>query len=303
MFGITFNYPVIGLTFSRNKVFAATGRKKVWKKTAEYIQSFPQECKEVTGTESHSWKPLCSCLESVIDDIGGGKNATLKIALPSPLVTMVIIRVDERPKNKTEAEIMIGRRIANLTGSSGKNCQIQSQYLVGEMNSHRLLGIAVEESLCASIETVEHKTNSVLTYMDSSASVRWNTLPGSVRSKAGVLVDIYDDYWLLLVWDDGNVPIFTKSKWRNTKTTQSDEPMSVCSEIYRTLVAWSEEEDGLVIEQFYLDASTIERSGFSIALETVTGIRPAALPDEGEGNSYVETSLDEMLVRKLVCAQ
>jgi hypothetical protein len=261
------SYPVVGISFSRHRVVAVSVRRS-WRCCVyeDYLQHDVENLLDPEG----DYSILAAALSHAVRQLAVAPSAVLRVALPGPLVQTTVLRVEERPKSRREAEALITWHVARQTGA-GKPRHVAAHCISRAIGDHRLYGIAVDESLYRCIEEALAAERCALEVVDAATTCRWNSLPEVVRGRPGVLVDIQDAYWSLMMWGKMRHPLLVKSGWR-TPGGGAAEADRMAREVFRLLASAGQEGGGGQAEGFFLLARPEEAGIAGDALLQTAGI-------------------------------
>lgn len=305
MLGTLLRQPIIGITFTRNALYAANAVRNLRGTQVEQIRMLPWPNLHDRG-ENNDWVNLTEALRHFLGKIAI-KNAQLRVALPMPLAPMYTVNTPERPKNLREAEAMIRLHAASVSGT-GQPLRAAVHVNGRRGTAHRLVGVVAEESLCRAIESIAARFPVAVTLIDTAVSVRNNQpLTAAAQGGAGAVIDVLDDYWILTVRDETGWPVLVKSKWRGCEHTSGSDAPAIAHDVLRLLTAYAEEEEGQSVSQCALLAELHEMDAFREALTHALGMTPTLVQAERvptvNHTAGVIPSSSEVLAGKIACAR
>jgi hypothetical protein len=260
------SYPLVGISFSRHRVVAVRVRRS-WR-SCVYEDHLQHDVENLLDPES-GYSILAAALSHAVRQLAV-PGAVLRVALPGPLVQTTVLRVEERPKSRSEAEALITWHVTRQTGD-GKPRHVAAHCISCAIGDHRLYGIAVDESLYRCIVETLAAERRALEVVDATTTCRWNSLSEVVRGRPGVMVDIQDGYWTLMMWEETRHPLLVKSGWR-TPGGGAAEAGRMAREVFRLLASAGREGGGGQAEGFFLSARPEEAGIAGDALLQTAGV-------------------------------
>jgi hypothetical protein len=198
--------PIIGISCSRSAATAVRVRRGWGRCTYEELVRIEMEN---LVDPADGYGKLGEALRDVAGHLASS-GAIFRVAIPGPLVQTVVLRLQERPRSRGEAEALIAWQVNRQTGA-GRPRRAAAHCISAARNDHRLYGIAIDEPLYRRLE--ESFSGRVLDAVDAASTVRWNGLPAAVRNQPGVMMEIHEDCWTLTMWGDSLHPALIKSGW------------------------------------------------------------------------------------------
>lgn len=200
------------------------------------------------------------------------------IALPDPLVTLMVFELDQLPAGARARAELVRWRFAREAYGNDRAFACANQYLGRARDKHLLLGLAIDRPWLDVVQQAAARARAVPWGTNMAACYRHNHFHSvfTQAKQGGALIALDENAWTLSLWDaDGRLRL-VRSRWRNGAGPDLYE--TIASESERIVLAYAHGEAQRAVARLYLAADPADETALAEVLNQRVEDRVVVLP-------------------------
>lgn len=156
----------------------------------------------------------------------------LHVSLPDAAVRLTVLELEALPKTRAEQHELARWRLQQEAGAGALACATQPLGADGERQL--LLGLAIDADWQAAITAALAQAGLTAWSLSADVCRQFNRFHDRLTAGSGALVNLSEDCWALLLWDEAGRVRYARARWR----ADHDEHSELAAEIERAIVAY-----------------------------------------------------------------
>ena len=252
----------LGITFGRSEfkaVLISQSKKETrvdWHKTIKLETLFFKG--QPNTTHGDVLKSFLGKVSSLIQD----KFVRVQVFLPDAMALYGFYKVDSVPDTPAQCRQLACWRIGKQFHVQDRSWRCDYQ-IVGEQGQKTLMmAMAMEETWLTFIQDILYESGILAPIIDTRINHYFNQLDISIKQDSGAVIDLTEDYWTVMAWDNKGQPRFVRSCWRSKESIDhGDELIGMAQDIIESLLVYCNEATDTQISGIYiLGAGHTERA-------------------------------------------
>lgn len=257
----------LGITFGRAS-FSATLVAQSKKQTRlEWHEDFDLELPFFQGKPTLAHRAALDSLLQTINLTLEDRYVLTQVFLPDPVAWYGFYTLNNIPVKAEQARQLACWRIAKQYHVKDQPLVCDYQVLGDLQDKKLMLAVAMDSEWLTFLQAALHENHILPGIMDTCVSQHFNLLEMTAGHEAGAMIDVNQDYWTILAWDNLGRPRFVRSSWRDhVDTTRYDSCEQIAGEIIETLLVYSNESNDSRISDIYVVGNGQEQQALAAIL-------------------------------------